>query len=295
MSEEYFIIAVFCLVDDLIKALKLPPLRKRGFAPALSDSEVITMELVGEFLGMHEDKGIWSYFTRHWHPLFPSMPHRTTFLRQAANLWSVKQAVQTLLAQHLGAYGDNIHIADGFPLPICAFRRAPNSRLFNGQAEYGHCASKGQTYYGFQGLISISFDGVITGLTLTPANVDERDALWEVVECLKGLLIGDKGFIRPILKQDLAKIGIDLQTPLRKNMRDSRPKSFVKLLMSKRRLVETVIGQLTERFEIEKTKARDLWHLTNRMTRKILAHTVGVFLNKMLGNPPLQFALLLES
>jgi len=253
------------------------------------------MEIVGEFMGLHEDKGIWSYFSRHWHPLFPKMPHRTTFLRQAANLWHVKQAVQTLLAQRLDAYNDNIHIADGFPLPICAFRRAPNSRLFNGHAEYGHCASKGQTYYGFQGFISINFDGVISGLTLTPANVDERDALWEVVECLKGLLIGDKGFIRPILKQDLAKIGIDLQTPLRKNMKDSRPKSFVKQLMSKRRLVETVIGQLTERFEIEKTKARDLWHLTNRMTRKILAHTIGVFLNKMLGNPPLQFALLLES
>jgi len=38
MSEEYFIIAVFCLVDDLIKALELPPLRKRGFAPALSST-----------------------------------------------------------------------------------------------------------------------------------------------------------------------------------------------------------------------------------------------------------------
>ena len=50
-------------------------------------------------------------------------------------------------------------------------------------------------------------------MTLTPANVDEREERREVVECLKGLLIGDKGFIRPLLKQDLAKIGIDLQTP----------------------------------------------------------------------------------
>jgi len=78
-------------------------------------------------------------------------------------------------------------------------------------------------------------------------------------------------------------------------MTDERPKIFVKQLISKRRLVETVIGQLAERFEIEKTKARDMWHLTNRITRKILSHTICVFLNKMLGNPPLQFALLLKS
>ncbi len=124
--------------------------------------------------------------------------------------------------------------------------------------EYGHCASKGQTYFGFQGLISISFDDVISGFTITPANIDERDVLWEVVEHLEGLLLGDRGFVRPILKEDLAKVGIELKTPLRKNMTDDRPKSFVKHLMSKRRLMETVIGQLAERFEIEKTKARDL-------------------------------------
>jgi hypothetical protein len=34
-------------------------LRTRGFAPRLSDSEVITMELVGEFLGYAGDEAIW--------------------------------------------------------------------------------------------------------------------------------------------------------------------------------------------------------------------------------------------
>ena len=41
--------------------------------------------------------------------------------------------------------------------------------------------------------------------------------------------------------------------------------------------VPTVVGQLTERFKQEKVRARDLWHLTNRVTRKIMAHTIGVF------------------
>lgn len=217
VSEEYLIIAMYCKIDDIIKWNGLSQLRRKGFAPKLSDSEVITMEIVGEFLGLHEDKAIHSYFSRHWRPLFPDISHRTTFLRQAANLWHVKQVIQVILSRELGGYDDNIHIADGFPLPICGFRRAPGSKLFKGLAEYGHCASKNQTFYGLQGLISINFDGVISGTTLTAANVDERDALWDIIEHIQGLLIGDKGFIRPILKQELATLRIDLQTPFSRN------------------------------------------------------------------------------
>jgi len=279
MTEEAFIITVYCVIDDVIQSLKLDSLRQRGCSPKLSDSEVMTMEIVGEFLGQYEDKRIWRYFSTHWRKLFPAIPCRTSFVRQAANLWHVKQAIQTVLAQRLWAYDNDIHIADGFPLPVCEFRRAPSSKLFKGHAEYGHCASKGQTYFGFQGLVSINFDGVISGYTITAANVDERDALQDIIENIQGLLLGDKGFIRPVLKQDLTKVNIDLQTSLRKNMNEERPKSFVKQLMSNRRLVETVIGKLAESFAIEKTKARDLWHLTNRITRKILSHTVSIFIN----------------
>ncbi len=77
-------------------------------------------------------------------------------------------------------------------------------------------------------------------------------------------------------------------------MNDSRPKAFVKQIMSMRRLVETVIGQLVERLHIEKIRARDRWHLTNRFIRKLLAHTVGVFLNFSSGQQLLQFEALVQ-
>ena len=78
-------------------------------------------------------------------------------------------------------------------------------------------------------------------------------------------------------------------------MKETRSEKFVHWLKSTRRLVETVIGQLTERFNIEKVRARKLWYLTNRVSRKILSHTISMFINKQLGNPPLQFDLLLKS
>jgi hypothetical protein len=79
-------------------------------------------------------------------------------------------------------------------------------------------------------------------------------------------------------------------------MKDERPHWFVKTIVSVRRLIETVIGQLTTRFEIERIRAKKLWHFLRRVTRKILAHTVAFVINRDI-NPenPLQFENLISN
>lgn len=294
MSTEELIIRVFCVIDDELKILlKGHKLRHGGFQPALSDSEVMTMEVVGEFLGHDDDKGLWHYFKLHWNHFFPKIPNRTTFVRHTANLQIVKQLLQTKVAAELGGYDDKIHLIDGLPMPVCKITRAFSNQTFKGIAAYGYCAAKDEKYYGLHGHIVISSIGVITAATFTPANVDERDVCPELVEKIRGLLLGDKGYIRPILCNELAIEGLYLQTPLRKNMREKRPSRFLKWLASSRRLVETVIGQLAERFHMEKIRARDVWHQASRFWRKILAHTLLVKINISVGNEPLQFERLL--
>jgi hypothetical protein len=65
----------------------------------LSDAEVLTIEIVGEFLGIDTDEGLYEHFRRHYGEWFPALRgvHRTTFLRQATNLWAVKK----MLWKHL--------------------------------------------------------------------------------------------------------------------------------------------------------------------------------------------------
>ena len=127
-------------------------------------------------------------------------------------------------------------------------------------------------------------------MIFTSANTDERVAIFDLVDPIRGLLIGDKGYISQEVKTDLQNhYGIDLQTPLHSNMQNYRDPLYVSQLMKMRRLVETIIGQLSEQFHIEKVRARDLWHLTSRVARKILAHMVAVFLNRQLRRAPLQF------
>lgn len=296
MSIEDFIICVYCLVDDTLKKLLIDQkLRQRGFKPRLSDSEMITMEIIAEFLGIDTDKGAWEYFCNHWRKLFPKIGSRANFAKHAANLWCMTQKVQKELAKALGAFSDPLHLADGFPMSACHFKRAYFSSVFAGEAAYGYCASKEERYYGFKGNVIINSEGIITEITATAANIDERESLWDLINEIDGMLIADKGLIGTDYKNQLREFaGIDLQTAVRANMKETRSDKFVSWLKSTRRLVETVIGQLTDRFNIEKVRAKKLWCLTNRIARKVLAHTVCVFINKQLGNPPLQFELLVQ-
>jgi hypothetical protein len=92
MDLSTFIVSVFCLTDDWLQEGRR--IRQRGPEPTLADSEVLTMEIVGEFLGIDTDEGIYTYFRRHYAKWFPALlrgVHRTTFTRQAANLWVVKR------------------------------------------------------------------------------------------------------------------------------------------------------------------------------------------------------------
>ncbi len=218
--------------------------------------------------------------------MFPELGSRGNYAKQSANLWIIKQRIQASFAAQSGALSDKLHMADGLPMPICHFKRAGFSSIFKGIASYGYCASKSETYYGFKGNLAIGSDGMI----VTPANIDERESLWDIIGNIRGLLIADKGLIGEDYQAQIREhTQVNLQTPLRSNMNDPRGRHFSRWLTSTRRLVETVIGQLSQQFHIEKVRARDLWHLTNRIERKVLAHTVCMMVNKMLGNPPLQF------
>ena len=152
MDLETLIVAVFCLVDDFVRDLCHDRrLRQRGPTPVLADSEVLTAEIVGEFLGLDTDQGLHAYFRRHFGHLFPRLRevHRTTFLRQAANLWAVKLA----LWRHLAAArcrDPALALIDSLPVPACRFARAHRCRSLRGFAAFGYDALAHQTYYGFR-------------------------------------------------------------------------------------------------------------------------------------------------
>jgi hypothetical protein len=234
------------------------------------------MEIVGEFLGRGSDKEIYDYFRTHWLAWFPRLGCRTAFIRQLANLWAIKMQFQVEMVQRISPDND-LFLFDGLPLPTCNPKRMSRRNHFYGIGEFGYCAAKDKKYFGFKGHAVVNQQGLLLNLTFAPANVDVRDVVAELVIKYEGLLIADKGLIRPELTELLARQNLNLQTPLRKNMKDPRPKSLVYQMMNIRRIIETTFGQLTDRFNIQSIKAKDLWHFTAKVGRKVLAHTVAFF------------------
>jgi hypothetical protein len=70
-------------------------------------------------------------------------------------------------------------------------------------------------------------------------------------------------------------------------MTPPQPLCLVRACARWRKIVETVGAQLTEHLAGARIRVRDLWHCQYRLIRKVLAHTVGVFLNLQLGRQPL--------
>lgn len=285
MDLETFLTSIFVLCDDFLKGLDRR-LRQRGPKPHLSDSEVLAMELAGEFLGYDSDQAIYRYFRTHHTALFPTLAHlhRTTFARQAANLWAVK----ALLWKHLLGQiqsTPSLTILDSFPVPICRFARAQRSHTLSELCEWGYDAVSRHAYWGLRVHLSIRWPGIITALELAPANASDLTLAPEVLAEAQGWALGDRGYWSPRVREELRSTGVDLLAPFQTQRHEKQAWPF--WLYLKRRRIETVIGQLIERYHGKKNWARDRWHLCSRWLRKITSHTIAVLLCQRAGLSPL--------
>ena len=292
MDLSTFIVAVFCLIDDQLKEQRI---RSRGPAPKLSDAEVLTIEVVGEFLGIDTDKAIYLFFRRHYREWFPALGevHRTTFARQAANLWKVKEGLwqeMVLLTPHDPTFA----ICDSMPLPACLFARAYRCRRFRGEATFGKDILLKQTFYGFRVHMRVCWPGLISRISVAPANAHELSVLPELVEATAGVALGDRNYWSPETREELARsMGVALLAPYRTKKRDPTPLTSAYLSRLRYR-IDTVFSQLTGRYCMKRVWAKDLWHLTGRLLRKVLSHTIAFLLNHRIGNQPLQLSRLLH-
>lgn len=61
MDRDSFIITVYCLVAETYKTVQEQyPIRRGGFPPALTDEEVIAVEICGAYFKLHQDKDLFA-------------------------------------------------------------------------------------------------------------------------------------------------------------------------------------------------------------------------------------------
>ena len=138
------------------------------------------------FLGIDTDKGIYLFFRRHYGEWFPALKgvHRTTFCRQAANLWAIKE----MLWKHLLGrvrFDPEVSLIDSFPVPTCHFARAYRCRILAEESAFGYDEMSKQTFYGLRAHLRVCWPGIVVEMDLAPARTSMISCAWPR-NCSKG-------------------------------------------------------------------------------------------------------------
>ena len=285
-----FITIIFVLVDDLYNEY-IPDrikFRRNKNVALLSDSEIITLAIVGETLSIDSEKAWFSFVSRNFRDLFPQMCERSRFNRVRRNLTCVINEIREKLSPFVRASQSDLRIIDSFPLPVCEFGRAHFCKSFRGYgADYGYCPSKKEAYYGYKVHVLCTMEGYVTDFVITSASIDDRAAVYELVERYDRplTLVGDKGYIDHALAAELWEYyGITLIAMKRDKARNPFPKWFRQLIFKLRRRIETSFSQLSTQFNIERGYAKSLLGLHSRITTKFLGFNLCCMINQLLGD-----------
>jgi Transposase DDE domain len=286
---EDYCLWMYVVVDELWP-LVAPLCRRPGPAPACSDSELVTMVLVGESRGWDEETDL----VREWgarRDLFPVVPERSRFNRRRRALAPAINALRRAALRLLDLAQDRQCAIDSLPVPALQFHLVPSSPAVGHwtahHAAFGKVTTKKQTIFGYKLQLLVTLNGVILDFLLAPANVNDLEAGAELLAKHRDLLVlGDKGYLSaPVAADLLATTGITLLTVPRKNQRAQLPPALAALQTRWRQIVETVNGQLASLFGIEVNHAHSFDGLTARLYSKLTAHTFAVYLNRLLGAP----------
>jgi hypothetical protein len=197
--------------------------------------------------------------------------------------------IRQIILRSLDLSQDRQCIIDSLPIPAVQFHLVPGSTgdWKAHDATYGKCVTKKQTIFGYRLHLLITLSGLILDFELTPANCSDLEAGFEMLSEHTDLeVLGDKGYISADKAAELLEYNrIRLYTIPRSNQKMQVADTYKHLHNALRQLIETVNGQLSGQLGIEKNYAHTFWGLCTRLYSKLTAHTLCIYLNRLLGKP----------
>jgi len=240
---DTYIVFVYCLCDDLLKALR----HWEDPQCEVKDAEILTAALVAaRYFGgnlacaqafLFEQR----YFTRR---LSPS--RFTRRLHRCAHLLEPLSEVLAGLGREMNP--EDLYILDSFPVAVCDNYRIRRCRRYRGEARRGYQASKRRYFYGVKIHLVVTASGQPVEFVLAPG----ADADVAVLKRLRldlpenATLTGDRAYNDYVYEDLLNDAGLSL-IPLRK-LKSTRPlePALTYLMATARKAVETT-GSLIER------------------------------------------------
>lgn len=283
-------VVIYYYVDEFYQQVK-QLVNRPGPRPQLSDSEVLTICIVGQM--MSDSESAWYRYVRKNHSNeFPNLIERSRYHRRCKDLSQLQEIIRQMLVDRLGANQQRWHIMDSVPIPVCIYARASRNMRFceefavDNSSLYGYCASKKESIYGFKLHLMVSSEGIPVHFVLAPAAPHDVSLAPEVLESYRqGITIGfDKGYVG-LHKKLLRLEDYNLIVQQRNNQKEQLSKEEKSFLRQFRSIVETTNSLLSEQFNLQYTRAKSKRGLIHRVTAKIMSLTFAIFLNFLMGEP----------
>jgi hypothetical protein len=286
-SFDDLCLSMYCIVDDIYRQLSpLFSTCRPGPCARCTDSELMTMCLVGECKGWDTELTLLSEWRGH-RDLFPHIPSQSRFNRRRRALMHAFNLVRRMVLRVLDVAADRQCCIDTLPVPVVQFHLVPNAskEWAIHDACFGRVSSKKQVFFGYKMQLLVTLGGVILDFELVPSNFTDLQGGYELLQEHTHLdAVADKGYISEAVAQALLEgNGVCLLTVPRSNQRRQLTEQVARCITQVRQIIETVNGQLTEQFGVQQNHAHTFWGLCTRLYSKLAAHTLCIYINRLLG------------
>lgn len=237
------IVAVYCICDDLLKALY----HHEDQQCRMSDAEVMTAAIVA----MLYFRGNFEMARRFLqvHGYIPDILSKSRFNRRLHRTAELFLTLFSLLGETWKNLNENsIYIIDSFPIAACDNYRICRSKRYRGEVWRGRQASKKRFFYGLKIHLMVTEQGQPVEFFLTPGSISDTSAMkWYHFDLPEGAwLTGDKAYTDYTL-EDLFQEAQRSLSPLRKSNSKRPVKPWVHYLQaSYRKIIETT-GSMLEK------------------------------------------------
>jgi hypothetical protein len=215
---------------------------------------------------------------------FSHLPEQTQFNRRLRRLTPQFTRVQLMVAE-LIAEGE-VRLVDGTLISCANYPGCAKRSDFAPDAAFGYCPSKSRFVWGIRLVVICDRKGVPVGYDLAgPKTGQERESAFRLASAHPhSLLFADGGFWGAEYERTMELIDVRLITPAKHKL-GQRPASEVAKARI-RLVIESVFANLKRQMRLEDHLAKTLAGLAQRIVQRLLALTLGIYLNFLTGRPP---------
>lgn len=243
--DPYKIISIFCLCDDLVKAVDKPVRQVRLF----NNSEIMLIGIVASlWFGANVRRATLFLVSHRYLSSSLSEGRINRRLRNIPeDLWTAFTCFCLSVAgEHTVKYA-----VDSFPVPVCTNFRASRCRLFPGSQFRGYNASKKQYFHGLKCHAIVTGTGQVVSFLITPGCTHDLTAFryLEKTKLPKGSKIyADAAYTDYALEDSLRTQGLHLLAARRCNALRQHSFKNERLISRNRKIVESVFSRILARF-----------------------------------------------